>query len=289
MSSEPTPMMKQYQRFKQDHPDSILLFRMGDFYETFYDDAKIASQILGLTLTKRNNGKADKIPLAGLPYHALDPYLARLIRAGKKVAICEQMEPPQKGKKVVRREVVQVVSPGTILAEDLLDHKRNNYLAGVFVDEGKAGVAVADVSTGAFRVQEVGADDMWEVLSRLDPAEVVATTGWCDANEESFAEALEGVLLTRADDWSFSPACARDTLIQHFETNSLRGFGIDEMTVGVGAAGGVLAYLKENQRGAIPHITGIRTETQDENMTLDLVTQRNLELVTSIQEGRREG
>lgn len=289
MSGEPTPMMKQYQRFKQDHPDAILLFRMGDFYETFYDDAKTASQILGLTLTKRNNGKADEIPLAGLPYHALDTYLARLVRAGRKVAICEQMEPPQKGKKVVRREVVQVVSPGTILAEDLLDHKRNNYLAGVFVEEGRVGIAVADVSTGAFRVQECAEADLWEVLSRVDPSEIVAGSTWCASHGSACRERLEGVLLSECEDWTFSPAYAYETLTSHFQTKSLKGFGIEEMTVGVGAAGGVLCYLKENQRGAIPHITGIRAESHEATMTLDLVTQRNLELVSSIQEGRREG
>ena len=131
MATHTTPAMEQYAHFKEQHPDAILLFRMGDFYEMFYDDAVVASQLLGLTLTARNNGRADRIPLAGLPYHALDTYLARLIRAGKKVAICEQMEPPQKGKKVVRREVVQVVSPGTVLSDDLLDQKRNNYLVGI--------------------------------------------------------------------------------------------------------------------------------------------------------------
>ncbi len=289
MSKEPTPMMKQYQRFKQDHPDSILLFRMGDFYETFYDDAREASRILGLTLTKRNNGKADEIPLAGLPYHALDTYLARLIRAGRKVAICEQMESPQKGKKVVRREVVQVVSPGTILTEDLLDHKRNNYLAGVFEDEARGGIAVADVSTGEFRVTEFTSAQLWETLAREDPSEVVASETWCDQNSEAFAERMEGVLLTRCDDWSFSPSYAHDSLVQHFQTQSLKGFGMEEMTVGVSAAGGVLNYLKTNQQGAIPQITGIKIESQDEHMALDFVTQRNLELVSSIQEGRREG
>lgn len=289
MGAAPTPMMQQYQKFKQDHPDAILLFRMGDFYETFYDDAKEASRLLGLTLTKRNNGKADEIPLAGLPYHALDTYLARLVKAGRKVAICEQMEPPQKGKKVVRREVVQVVSPGTILAEDLLDHRRNNYLAGVVVDGDLAGVAVADVSTGAFSVRECPADDIWETLARTDPSEVVAPSAWCDSNETVFAERMEGVLLTRGEDWSFSPAYAYETLTGHFRTQSLKGFGIEEMRAGIPAAGGVLAYLKENQRGAIPQVTSIRAEETGSRMTLDLVTQRNLELVASIQDGRREG
>ena len=289
MGSEPTPMMKQFLRFKKEYPDAILLFRMGDFYETFYDDAREVSRILGLTLTKRNNGKADEIPLAGLPYHALDTYLARLVKAGRKVAICEQMEAPQKGKQVVRREVVQVVSPGTILTEDLLDRKRNNYLAGVFEDGGRAGVAVADVSTGVFRVQECEAADLWEVLCQVDPSEVVAPTAWCEENEERFGERMNGVLLTRCDDWSFGQSYAYDSLIQHFQTRSLKGFGVEEMTVGVCAAGGVLNYLKVNQRGTIPQITGLSAESHDAHMTLDLVTQRNLELVSSIRDGRREG
>jgi DNA mismatch repair protein MutS len=289
MGSEPTPMMQQYRRFKQDHPDSILLFRMGDFYETFYEDAKEASRILGLTLTRRNNGSADEIPLAGLPYHALDTYLARLVKAGRKVAICEQMEPPQKGKKIVRREVVQVISPGTILSEDLLDHKRNNYLVGVFADSDCVGVAVADVSTGDFRVRECPVAELWEALGRIGPAEVVAPEAWCDANAEPFAVQLEGTLLTRCDDWSFSRAYAYETLVQHFKTKSLKGFGADEMTSGVSAAGGVLNYLKENQRGTIPHITVLKAEDQSDQMSLDLVTQRNLELVSAIQDGRREG
>ena len=289
MGSEPTPMMQQYQRFKQEHPDSILLFRMGDFYETFYEDAREASRILGLTLTRRNNGKANEIPLAGLPYHALDTYLARLVKAGRKVAICEQMEPPQKGKAVVRREVVQVISPGTILTEDLLDHKRNNYLVGVFEDTDSVGVAVAEVSTGDFRVLECKRSDLWEMIGRIDPAEVVAPEAWCDANAERFASHMEGVLLTRCDDWSFSRAYAYETLVQHFKTKSLKGFGADDMTSGVSAAGGVLNYLKVNQRGAIPHITGLKAEDHSDHMTLDLVTQRNLELVSAIHDGRREG
>jgi DNA mismatch repair protein MutS len=289
MGSEPTPMMKQYRRFKQDHPDSILLFRMGDFYETFYEDAKEASRILGLTLTRRNNGSADEIPLAGLPYHALDTYLARLVKAGRKVAICEQMEPPQKGKKVVRREVVQVVSPGTILTEDLLDHKRNNYLVGVFEDTDSVGVAVADVSTGDFRVRECPGSELWEMLGRIGPAEVVAPETWCEVNAEAFANQLEGALLTRCEGWSFSRTYAYETLIQHFKTKSLKGFGADGLTSGVRAAGGVLNYLKENQRGTIPHITALKVEDQTEQMPLDLVTQRNLELVSTIQDGRREG
>ncbi|MCZ6632310.1 MAG: DNA mismatch repair protein MutS, partial [bacterium] len=208
MAKELTPMMKQYMRFKEEYKDALLLFRMGDFYETFYDDAKEASRILGLTLTSRNNGGSDNIPLAGLPYHALDTYLARLIKAGKKVAICEQMEPPQKGKKVVRREVVQVVSPGTALSDDLLDQKRNNYLVGIFEADGKVGLVLADLSTGMFRVMEREAAALWEVLERIGPAEVVVPSIWADANEAVFRDRLPGVLVTRQEDWYFGQTYA---------------------------------------------------------------------------------
>lgn len=289
MAKQLTPAMEQYMRFKEEHPDAILLFRMGDFYETFFEDAVIASQLLGLTLTSRNNGSASRIPLAGLPYHALDSYLARLIRAGKKVAICEQMEPPQKGKKVVRREVVQVVSPGTVLSDDLLEQKQNNYLVGVFVDGNRVGLATADLSTGTFRAAEREVDALWDILERVHPAEVVAPESWAEANEKIFAERLPGVLLTRFDDWYFGQTYAYDALKEHFRVASLKGFGCDDLTVGTSAAGGVLCYLRENQKGTISHITRLSREHTDAVMELDLVTQRNLELITTLQDGRREG
>jgi DNA mismatch repair protein MutS len=289
MAKELTPAMEQYMRFKEQHPDAILLFRMGDFYEMFFEDAVIASRLLGLTLTSRNSGSATRTPLAGLPYHALDTYLARLIRAGKKVAICEQMEPPQKGKKVVRREVVQVVSPGTVLSDDLLDQKQNNYLMGVFVDGDRVGLATADLSTGVFRASERDVDVLWEVLARVHPAEVVAPESWAEVNEKVFAERLPGVLLTRFDDWYFGQSYAYDALKEHFRVASLKGFGCDDLTVGIAAAGGVLCYLRENQKGSISHITRLSREQTDAVMELDLVTQRNLELITTLQDGRREG
>ena len=289
MAKELTPAMKQYMRFKEQHPDAILMFRMGDFYEMFYDDAIISSQLLGLTLTSRNNGRSDRTPLAGVPHHALDTYLARLIRAGKKVAICEQMEPPQKGKKVVRREVVQVVSPGTLLADELLDQKRNNYLVGIFVDGDQLGLATADLSTGLFRASERSADDLWETLERIDPAEVLAPESWVEKNEAELKIHLPGTMLTQLEDWYFGQSYAHDALLEHFRVTSLKGFGCDDLTVGISAAGGVLCYLRENQKGAVSHLTRLSRERSESVMELDLVTQRNLELVTTIQEGRREG
>ena len=285
-----TPAMEQYLRFKDEHSDAVLLFRMGDFYETFYDDAKEVSGLLGLALTSRNNGRGgESVPMAGVPHHALDTYLARLIKAGRKVAICEQMEAPQKGKAVVRREVVQVVSPGTALSDNLLDQNRNNYLMGLWVESNRLGAAVTDLSTGDFRTMERDVDDLWEVLERISPAEVLAPESWADANEDEMARRMPGTLLVRAEDWHFGFAYAHDLLLEHFRVNSLKGFGCDLLTVGVSAAGAVLAYLKQNQKGAVSHVTRLSRESDSAYMGLDLVTQRNLELISSIQGGRREG
>ena len=284
-----TPMMEQYMRFKEAHPDAILLFRMGDFYETFYDDAREVSRLLGLTLTTRNNGRAEEVPLAGVPHHALDTYLSRLIRAGRKVAICEQMEAPQKGKPVVHREVVQVVSPGTALTDDLLDQKRNNFLVGLFVERDRTGLVVTDLSTGVFQVSELDDEDLWDALERIGPAEVVAPNSWADAHEAACRDRLSGILVTRQEDWTFGYAYAYDMLLEHFRVSSLKGFGCEDLEAGVCAAGGVLCYLRENQKGAVSHITRMSREESRSHMVLDVVTQRNLELVTSIQEGRREG
>ncbi len=289
MSAEPTPMMQQYQSFKQAHPDALLLFRMGDFYETFFEDAKEASRLLGLTLTRRNNGKAEDVPLAGLPYHALDTYLARLVKAGRKVAICEQMEPPTKGKKVVRREVVQVVSPGTVLAEDLLDHRRNNHLIAVHVEGETVGLAVLDLSTGAFRVMERPTERLWDLLEQLGAAEVLAPASWCENRAAALSERLPGVLVTPAEDWTFGANYAREKLLAHFKTHSLEGFGCEDLNVAIGSAGAALAYVSENQKGAVPHITRIGVDRAGAHVVLDRVTQRNLELTVSARDGSREG
>ncbi len=285
-----TPAMEQYLRFKDEHRDAVLLFRMGDFYETFYDDAKEVSGLLGLALTSRNNGRGgESVPMAGVPHHALDTYLARLIKAGRKVAICEQMEAPQKGKAVVRREVVQVVSPGTALSDNLLDQNRNNYLLGLWVESDRLGAAVTDLSTGDFRTMEKDVDELWDLLERISPAEVLAPESWVDAHEVEITRRMPGTLVVRAEEWHFGFAYAHDLLLEHFRVNSLKGFGCDRLTVGVSAAGAVLAYLKQNQKGAVSHITRLSQESDSACMGLDLVTQRNLELITSIQEGRREG
>ena len=291
MAKETTPAMEQFLRFKSEYPDAILLFRMGDFYETFFEDAKEVSRLLGLTLTSRNNGRSasEGTPMAGVPYHALDTYLARLIRFGKRVAICEQMEAPQKGKAVVRREVVQVVTPGTALSENLLDQKRNNYLASICVEGDRAGVAVTDLSTGLFQLSEGGPDAMWDLLKRLGPSELLAPDTWAQSNEIEVDRALPGVLLTRFEDWYFGQAYAYDALLEHFRVASLKGFGCDDLGIGICAAGGLLCYLQRNQKGALSHIVRMSRQRSDAFMALDMVTQRNLELVASLQDGRKEG
>ncbi|MSS72583.1 MAG: DNA mismatch repair protein MutS [Candidatus Latescibacteria bacterium] len=281
--------MEQYWRFKKEHPNAILLFRMGDFYETFYDDAKLASRLLGLTLTSRNHGRAESVPLAGVPHHALETYLARLIRAGQKVAICEQVENPKLAKGIVKRDVVQVVSPGTALSEDLLDQRRNNYLVGVVEGEGIAGLAVVDLSTGEFTIEEVPEVRFHEAFERFGASELVAPESWAGRRGADFAERFPGVLISRVEDWTASRAYAHDALTSHFAVASLQGFDCEDATAGVCAAGAVLTYLKANQQGAVPHITRLARRRSRDGMILDLSTQRNLELLGALQDGRREG
>ena len=282
-------MMEQYLRLKKEHEDALLFFRMGDFYEMFFDDAKIASKILGLTLTARNHGKSESIPLAGVPHHALDTYLSRLIKAGMRVAICEQTEDPKRAKGIVKREVVEVVSPGTALAEGLLDGRLNNYLLGLCGDEKRCGLCVADLSTGEFSAAEVPSSSLWEEIERTGPAEILVPQKWADAFFEEFQTRFPSLLLTRAEDWTFGYDFAYDALREHFGVASLKGFDCEDLTVGVCAAGGVLTYLLENQRASLAHIGRLSHRRSTEHMVLDPSTQRNLELISPLREAGREG
>ena len=282
-------MIEQYLRLKKEHEDALLLFRMGDFYETFFEDAKLASKVLGLTLTARNHGKGESIPLAGVPHHALDSYLSRLIKAGVRVAICEQMEDPKQAKGIVKRDVVEVVSPGTALSEGLLDQRRNNFLLGLCGDEKSYGLCVADLSTGEFLVSEVPASSFWDEIEQTGPAEVLAPQGWVDAFGEEFKTRFPSILLTRAEDWTFGYEFAYDALREHFGVASLKGFDADDLTAGVRAAGGVLTYLRDNQRASLAHIGRLSRRRSAEYMVLDSSTQRNLELIASLREDGREG
>ena len=278
-----TPLMRQYYAIKARHPEAILLFRMGDFFETFDDDARHISEILGIALTKRSNGKAHDVPLAGFPHHALGTYLPKLVSAGLRVAVCEQVEDPRKAGTVVKRDVIEVVSPGVYFHDNLLDPKRFNYLAAVWSSGGRTGVAFLDASTGVFYATEMPTVELAGLFQTIQPAEVlVERQQRDDLPAGSFT-------VTRLEDWVFGYDFARQTLLDHFGTHSLKGFGVDDMALGTVAAGAVLHYLRDTQRGRLPHVRTIRPFALDEYMVLDPQTKRNLELVASLRGEGMEG
>lgn len=286
-----TPLMRQYRKIKSRYPNAILLFRMGDFYETFDEDAHIVSRVLGITLTKRSNGQAADVPLAGFPYHALDNYLPKLVRAGYRVAICEQLEDPKYARKVVKRDVVEVVTPGVSFHEHLLDPKRSNYLAAVVwgterSERDRIGFAFLDASTGEFSVTEAPVHRLEDLLQMVQPAEVLI-----DKQQRERLQRLQGLsfVVTLQEDWVFSFDYAYEVLLRHFKTHSLKGFGVDDLRLGLRAAGAALHYLSETQKGRLPHVRRLIRYTPDEYMILDPQTKRNLELVASLQDGTREG
>jgi DNA mismatch repair protein MutS len=298
-----TPMVRQYQQIKAQHPDDLLLFRIGDFYETFGDDAKAAAEILGITLTRKHIGQGRTLPLAGIPYHALDQYLARLIRAGRRVAICDQVEdaaaPGRDAKAPVRREVTRVVTPGTILESGLLEDKRANYIAAVARHQGNWGLAVAELSTGALGATEFSGDDARETLmselARLAPAELLATEedwGLLEANlRETFGlnagQTGAAILRTRADKGMLRLDTARATLLEQLGVATLQGYGAEDSPAAVCAAGGLVTYLRETQRRGLGHIRELRIYSVRDMMVLDATTQRSLELVRNLVDGGR--
>lgn len=278
--------MRQYRKIKEQNPNAILLFRMGDFYETFEEDALTTSQILGITLTKRANGQAKDVPLAGFPHHALDNYLPRLIQAGHRVAICEQLEDPKKAKKIVKRGVVEIVTPGVSFRDQLLEPSRSNYLVALAWDDDGVGIAYVDASTGEFTVGEIRPDEINGVLGSIGPSELVVPS--------SVKNLLRGLdtreaAVSTLDDWAFGYDFGYETLLRHFETHSLKGFGIEQFKAGIVAAGAALHYLGETQKGALPHLKTIRRYDTADHMVLDHQTLRNLELTGTIQSGAREG
>jgi DNA mismatch repair protein MutS len=282
MSRDGTPLMQQYRDIKARHPDAILLFRMGDFYEMFYDDAEVASRVLGLTLTSRNNGGAAEVPLAGVPVKAVNEYLRRLVHHGFRVAICEQVEDPRLAKGIVRREVVETITPGAAFADDLLERGRANYLCALHREEAWYGIAAADLSTGAFHLLLAEAGDVASVLARFGPRELVVARGATLVDTGAPVRG-EGALVTERDAWEFDPDLAREELTRHFALHSLDGLGIGaEARVAVGAGGALLRYLRELQPGGIPHLARPVLERPGGVMPLDEMTRRNLELVESL-------
>ena len=279
-----TPLMKQYFSIKSKHPDAILLFRVGDFYETFGEDAVNTSDILGITLTRRANGAASFVELAGFPHHALETYLPKLVRAGQRVAICEQLEDPKVAKKVVRRGITELVTPGVTTNENVLEHKENNFLAGIFLDKQIAGIAFLDISTGEFLIAEGTYEYVDKLLNSFSPSEVLVERGKLELFHEKFGS---GYYTYPLDEWVFTEENAQDKLLEQFQTRTLKGFGVHALSHGVIASGAILQYLQLTQHTKTPHISGISRIEEDHYVWLDRFTIRNLELFQSIHEGAK--
>jgi DNA mismatch repair protein MutS len=279
-----SPAMAQYLAEKERHPDALLFFRMGDFYELFFDDAKRAAELLEITLTARNKGE-DPIPMAGVPVRAVDGYLKRLVDLGQKVAICEQVQDPKEAKGLVERRVVRVVTPGTLTEDDLLGGSRANHLAAIQIRDGRAGLSWVELSTGSFRVSECDAGRWVDELERIDPAEVL-----CAEERGELLDELRalGRAVTRRPGYDFGRDSARNTLTKFFGTRTLDGFGVGELSLGVGAAGALIAYLQETQLASLPHIRRLEVHRHGAHMTLDRVTRQSLELVETLH-GDRSG
>jgi len=270
--------MQQHRAIKQKYPDAILLFRVGDFYETFGEDAVIASRVLGITLTKRNNGAASSSELAGFPHHALDTYLHKLVKAGYRVAICDQLEDPKTVKGIVKRGVTDMVTPGVAVNDKLLEHNSNNFLAGIHFTETSLGIAFLDISTGEFFVAEGNTEYLDKLLQTLKPAEVVFQRQFQKQFKETFGHKFYTYTL---ESWIFDEAYTTECLLKHFQTQSLKGFGIEDLRTGIVAAGAVLQYLKDTEHPNLQHVTSIQRIDRHDHLWMDRFTIRNLELLAS--------
>lgn len=271
-----TPMMAQYRKFKKTYPDAILLFRVGDFYETFGDDAILTSNLLGITLTKRSNGGANDVPLAGFPHHAIDTYLPKLVRQGKRVAICDQIEDPKLTKKLVKRAVTEVVTPGLTMDDTVLEANTNNFLAAVVLGGGKAGISLLDLSTGEFVTSEGTVGDIDKLITNFQPKEVLIKRGTEVEIKQRFGDKLN---IFPLDDWLFTEDYGSERLIKHFEVKHLKGFGIDHNPLCIIASGAILYYLEATHHSEIKHITTIRKIEENRYVQLDRFTLRNLEIL----------
>lgn len=278
-----TPMMKQFVEIKSEHPDAILLFRVGDFYETFSDDAIAASEILGITLTRRANGAAQFVELAGFPHHALDTYLPKLVRAGRRVAICDQLEDPKLAKKLVKRGITELVTPGVSINDTILNHKENNFLCAIHrAKQNLFGIAFLDISTGEFLTTEGERENIDKLLSNFSPKEILIEHGNRKRFEADFGNQW---LLSELDDWIFTDSAARDKMLAHFRTKSLKGFGVEHLEQGIIASGAVLHYLEITKHTNIDHVSAIARVEEERFVRLDKFTARNLELLAPMNEG----
>jgi DNA mismatch repair protein MutS len=283
MNIASTPLMEQYRQIKSQYQDTILLYRMGDFYETFYEDAQLISKLLGIALTRRAHGKSAHVPLAGFPYHALENYLYKLVKAGHRVAICEQVEDPKLAKGVVKRNVIEIVTPGTTLSEKLLNDKSNNYLAGLYVGEGKAGMAFSDVSTGELYICEVEPANIINHLLSFAPKEILISKIQKDKISSMLEHRISAVLTLR-DDWIFDHTYSGELIRKKYSTHSLKGFGLELLNEGVIATGALLNYLQENNKSGLDHIHRPRILNLTEYMIVDESTRRNLEIHNPLRE-----
>jgi DNA mismatch repair protein MutS len=290
---EATPMMRQYLDVKERYPDYLLLFRVGDFYETFYDDALSVSSALNIVLTRRSNGGASEVPMAGFPHHASEGYVAKLVKKGYKVAICDQMEDPSAAKGIVRREITDIVTPGITYSDKILDDRQNNYLCAVSVvrrgREHIAGVAYVDVTTAEFRMTELLQSDLKDFLQSLHPAEILISTRDRELREALKKSLHAEVLFSELDEWMFTEEQTSRVLAAHFRTHSMKGFGIDGASAGKVAAGVVLQYLEETRQGSLQYLTRLSPVDSSDTMTLDIQTRRNLEIISSMQDGTLNG
>lgn len=277
-----TPLMKQYFDVKAKHPDAILLFRVGDFYEMYGEDAVIGSEILGIVQTKRANGVAQHVEMAGFPHHALDSYLPKLVRAGKRVAICDQLEDPKMTKKLVKRGITELVTPGVSINDNILNHKENNFLAALHFCKDTCGIALLDISTGEFMTAEGPVDYMDKLLNNFSPKEVLVERNNKKRFEESFGSRF---FLFELEDWVFTFDAAEDRLLKHFETKNLKGFGVQHLKLGIVASGAILYYLDQTQHTHISHITSLSRIEEERYVRLDKFTVRSLELVGTMNEG----
>ncbi len=277
-----TPMMKQFLDLKAKHPDAVMLFRCGDFYETYSTDAVVAAEILGITLTKRANGKGKTVEMAGFPHHALDTYLPKLIRAGKRVAICDQLEDPKLTKKLVKRGITELVTPGVSINDNILNYRENNFLAAVHFGKGACGVAFLDISTGEFLTAEGPFDYVDKLLNNFAPKEVLFERGKRGMFEGNFGSKF---FTFELDDWVFTETTAREKLLKHFEVKNLKGFGVEHLRNGIIASGAILQYLIMTQHTQIGHITSLARIEEDKYVRLDKFTVRSLELMGSMNDG----
>ncbi|MDL2277729.1 DNA mismatch repair protein MutS, partial [Parabacteroides sp. OttesenSCG-928-G07] len=274
--------MRQYFTIKAKHPDAILLFRVGDFYEMYGEDAVLGAEIVGIVQTKKANGPGQFIEMAGFPHHALDTYLPKLVRAGKRVAICDQLEDPKMTKKLVKRGITELVTPGVSINDTILNHKENNFLAAVHFNKNGCGIAFLDISTGEFLTAEGSVDYIDKLLNNFFPKEVLIERSNRKHFEELFGTRF---FLFDLDDWVFTPESANDRLLSHFETNSLKGFGVQHLKQGIVAAGAILHYLDITQHKQIGHITALTRIEEDRYVRLDKFTVRSLELIGTMNDG----